>query len=134
VHQVLYLLFSEGYSATQGVAALRADPCEEAARLCYLLCMHRRCSGPATYALMVLVLLHAARLAARLDEAGAVLLMEDRDRSKWDARMIHRAKQFLDDAAEGDIVTTYHLEAGIALVHSTAPSYRETDWGAIVRL
>jgi RNA polymerase sigma factor (sigma-70 family) len=134
VHQVLYLLFNEGYSTSEGEAAIRADLCEEAARLCYLLCSNPKFATPSTHALMALMLFHAARLDARLDQQGAILLMEDQDRSKWDRRLIHRAQEFLDQAAEGTVVSTYHLEAGIALHHCKAPSYAETDWRAILAL
>jgi len=75
VHQVLYLLFNEGYSASEGDTAIRADLCEEAARLCHLLCSHPRCSTPPTHALMALMLFHAARLDARLDQHGSFLLI-----------------------------------------------------------
>jgi RNA polymerase sigma factor (sigma-70 family) len=134
VHQVLYLIFNEGYSTSKGETAIRADLCEEAARLCYLLCSHRRCSTPTTFALMALMLFHAARLDARLDHQGYVLLMEDQDRGKWDWRLIRRAKQFLDRSAEGTTISPFHLEAGIALHHCSAKSYEETDWPAILRL
>jgi RNA polymerase sigma-70 factor (ECF subfamily) len=134
VHQVLYLIFNEGYSSSKGEAAIRADLCEEAARLCYLLCSHRQCSTPTTHALMALMLFHAARLEARLDHQGSVLLMEDQDRGKWDRRLIQRAKEFLDQSAEGTVISTFHLEAGIALHHCSARSYAETDWPAIRRL
>jgi RNA polymerase sigma factor (sigma-70 family) len=134
VHQVLYLIFNEGYSTSKGEAAIRADLCEEAARLCYLLCSHRHCSTPTTFALMALMLFHAGRLDARLDHQGYVLLMEDQDRGKWDQRLIRRAKQFLDRSAEGTTISPFHLEAGIALHHCSAKSYGETDWPAILRL
>jgi RNA polymerase sigma-70 factor (ECF subfamily) len=134
VHQVLYLIFNEGYSTSQGEKAIRADLCEEAARLCHLLCSHPRCCTPATRALMALMLFHAARLEARLDPQGCFLLMEEQDRSKWDQRMIRRARQFLDESAEGNVISPFHLEAGIALHHCSAASYAETDWAAILRL
>lgn len=134
VHQVLYLMFNEGYSASKGESAIRTDLCEEAARLCYLLCSHRECSTPATRALMALMLFHAARLDARLDADGSVLLMEDQDRNKWDGKLIRRAKEFLDWSAEGSQVSRYHLEAGIALYHCAARSLAETDWKEILRL
>jgi RNA polymerase sigma-70 factor (ECF subfamily) len=134
VHQVLYLLFNEGYSTSEGESAIRADLCEEAARLCHLLCSHRRFSTPATHALMALMLFHAARLSARLDQRGALLLMEEQDRSQWDRRLICRAQAFLNQSAEGTIISPFHLEAGIASYHCTAPSYAETDWPAILRL
>lgn len=134
VHQVLYLLFNEGYSSSKGETAIRTDLCEEAARLCFLLCSHRQCSTPTTHALMALMLFHAARLEARLDHQGYVLLMEDQDRAKWDRRLIQRAKEFLDLSAEGTAISTFHLEAGIAQYHCLAKSYAETDWPTILRL
>jgi RNA polymerase sigma factor (sigma-70 family) len=134
VHQVLYLLFNEGYSSSEGETAIRADICEEAARLCHLLCSHRRCSTPATFALMALMLFHAARLEARLDQRGSILLMEEQDRGQWDQRLIRRAQEYLDQSAGGTVISQFHLEAGIAFYHCTAKSYAETDWRAILRL
>ena len=72
VHQVLYLIFNEGHSSSQGEAAIRTDLCEDAAYLCHLLCSHPQCSTPTTRALMALMLFHAARLDARLDDEGCV--------------------------------------------------------------
>jgi RNA polymerase sigma-70 factor (ECF subfamily) len=132
VHQVLYLLFNEGYSSCDGERAIRADLCEEAARLCHLLC--GRFGTPATHALMALMLFHAARLDARLDQRGSLLLMEEQDRGKWDQRLIRRAQEYLDLSAEGTVISAFHLEAGIAYHHCTAGSYAETDWPAILRL
>jgi RNA polymerase sigma-70 factor (ECF subfamily) len=134
VHQVLYLLFNEGYSSSEGDTAIREDLCEEAVRLCQLLCSHPRCCTPATYALMALMLFHAARLEARLDQRGSILLMEEQDRSKWDQRLIEKAQEFLNRSAEGKVVSPFHLEAGIAYHHCTARNYAETDWPAILRL
>jgi RNA polymerase sigma-70 factor (ECF subfamily) len=134
VHQVLYLLFNEGYSATEGETAIRADLCGEAARLCQMLCSHPRCSTPSTYALLALMLFHAARLDARLDEHGGVLLLEDQDRDRWDRALIGRALMYLQQSAEGTVISPFHLEAGIAFHHCTATSYAETNWTAILQL
>jgi RNA polymerase sigma-70 factor (ECF subfamily) len=134
VHQVLYLLFNEGYSSSHGETAIRTDLCEEAARLCHLLCSQPRLSTPSTHALMALMLFHAARLEARLDHRGSLLLMEEQDRRLWDHRLIRRAREFLDQAAEGTVISPFHLEAAIACLHCTARSYAETDWPAILRL
>jgi RNA polymerase sigma factor (sigma-70 family) len=134
VHQVLYLIFNEGYSASSGETAIRGDLCEEAARLCHLLCSHRQFSTPTTRALMALMLFHAARLDARVDDCGLVLLMEDQDREKWDRRLIRRAQEFLDQSAEGTVLSPFHLEAGIAYHHCSARSYAETNWRAILHL
>ena len=81
MHQVLYLIFNEGHSSSRGEAAIRTDLCEDAAYLCHLLCTHPHCSTPTTRALMALMLFHAARLEARLDDEGMFLLMEDQDRT-----------------------------------------------------
>ncbi|HMF12367.1 MAG TPA: sigma-70 family RNA polymerase sigma factor, partial [Gemmataceae bacterium] len=83
VHQVLYLLFNEGYSSSEGESAIRTDLCEEAARLCHLLSSHPRFRTPSTHALMALMLFHAARLESRLDQRGSVLLLEEQDRGQW---------------------------------------------------
>src|SRR5262249_54434875 len=111
-----------------------ADLCEEAARLCHLLCAQPRFRTPAGNALMALMLFHGARLDARLDQRGAVLLMEEQDRSKWDHGLIRRAQEYLNEAAEGTVISPFHLEAAIACHHCTARSYAETDWRAILRL
>jgi RNA polymerase sigma-70 factor (ECF subfamily) len=134
VHQALYLLFNEGYSSSDGETAIRADLCEEAARLCYLLCSDPRFRTPATHALMALMLFHGARLEARLDQRGSVLLMEEQDRGRWDQRLIGRAQELLARSAEGTVITAFHLEAAIAYHHCTAKSYGETNWPAILRL
>jgi predicted RNA polymerase sigma factor len=134
VHQVLYLLFNEGYSASVANTAIRAELCEQAARLCHLLCSDRRFSTPPTHALMALMLFHAARLSGRLDPRGAILLIEEQDRGKWDHRLIRRARAFLDHSTAGSVISPYHLEAGIACHHCTAKSYADTDWPAILRL
>jgi RNA polymerase sigma-70 factor (ECF subfamily) len=134
VHQVLYLLFNEGYSPSEGATALRTDLCEEAARLCYLLCCHPRFRTPATHALMALMLFHAARLDGRLDPRGSLLLMEEQDRTRWDHRLIRRAQEFLDQSAEGSVFSSFHLEAAIAYHHCVATSYAATDWPTILRL
>jgi RNA polymerase sigma-70 factor (ECF subfamily) len=134
VHQVLYLIFNEGYSSTAGASAIRVDLCEEAARLCHLLCSQQQCCTPSTFALMALMLFHAARFEARLDHQGYVLLLEDQDRSRWDRSLIQQAKHYLDRSARGTVASPYHLEAGIALLHCSAKNYAETDWRAILRL
>jgi RNA polymerase sigma-70 factor (ECF subfamily) len=134
VHQVLYLLFNEGYSSSDGETAIRADLCEEAARLCHLLCSHPRFGTPATHALLALMLFHAARLESRLDQRGSVLLLDEQDRGNWDQRLIERAQEFLARSAEGTAISAYHLEAAIAYHHCTAKSCEQTDWPAILRL
>jgi RNA polymerase sigma-70 factor (ECF subfamily) len=83
---------------------------------------------------MALMLFHAARLDARLDQRGSVLLMEEQDRSQWDQRLIQRAQEYLNQSAQGTVISPFHLEAGIAYHHCIARSYAETDWPAILGL
>ncbi len=132
VHDVLYLLFNEGYSTSSGAQPIRDDICEEAARLCHLLC-ESPYSTPATKALLALQLLHAARLDARTDEIGAVVLLEDQDRSRWDRDLIGAAGCWLVKS-KTDRPTTFHLEAAIAMQHCVASSVEATDWNTIVQL
>lgn len=132
VHDVLYLMFNEGYSTSHGSKPVRDDICEEAARLCHLLC-ENPCSSPATKVLLALRLFHAARLDARTDEDGGVILLEDQDRAKWDRRLIGAAQSWLV-RSKADQPATFHLEAAIAMQHCISPSVEATDWGTIVRL
>lgn len=133
VHAVLYLMFNEGYSATDSEQAIRRDVCAEAARLCHLLTLHSRCSKPATLALLALMLFHAARFDARLDPQGCLLLLDEQDRSRWDYGLIRAAADYLARSAHGDIVSCYHLEAGIAMYHCKARTFAQTNWPAILR-
>ena len=131
---VLYLIFNEGYGA------LRGDLCEEAIRMARLIAQHPVTSLPSAHALLALFLFHSSRFAARLDPTGALLLLTDQDRTRWDRRRIHEGFIFLDQSAAGDVVTPYHLEACIAAAHAAAAegcstgdaSY--TDWAQIVEL
>lgn len=133
VHQCLYLMFNEGYAGSQGELSIREDVCEEAARLCHLLAQSTTTRTPATCALLALMLFHAARFGARVDRQGRVLLLEDQDRSRWDRDLIRAALDWLDASAEGQTITSYHLEAGIAWLHCSAPSFEATNWRAILR-
>ena len=134
VRQALYLLFNEGYKASHGDSLLRADLCAEAIRLGELLAAHPAGADPATHALLALMLCNAARLPARLDDAGSVLLLAAQDRARWDRAQIARALAHLAASAEGAAVTRFHLEAGIAVCHCLAPSWEATDWGQILEL
>ncbi len=134
VLEVLYLLFSEGYSAHQGEDLIRHDLCAEAIRLCSLAARHPLCDLPKAHALLALLLLQASRLPARLDPLGDIILLENQDRALWDRKMIRLGMQELDLSSRGDELSKYHLEAGIASLHAMAPSYEETDWEEILSI
>ena len=129
---VLYGLFTEGYGAHQGDDLIRHELCAEAIRLTSLLSEHPVGDQPRVHALLALMLLQAARLPARTDEQGDLLLLEDQDRTRWDQHMIVAGLGQLARSAQGDEVTSYHLEAGIAAAHAVAPSSAETDWRRIL--
>ena len=134
VLRALYLLFSEGYHGACPDAVVRLDLCREAMRLVALLVDHTPAATPATHALAALMCLHAARLPARVDEAGALTDLARQDRSRWDARLIARGLELLEASARGEVVSEYHLEAAIAATHALAPSAKQTPWTEIVAL
>jgi RNA polymerase sigma-70 factor, ECF subfamily len=128
VLEVLYLLFNEGYSAHDGESLLRADLCDEAIRLARVLALHPASDLPKTHALLALLLLHSSRLPARVNAEGDLFLLRDQDRSLWNRELIAEGLRELDKSAEGDELTSYHLQAGIAAQHALASSYDATDW------
>jgi RNA polymerase sigma-70 factor (ECF subfamily) len=134
VLKLLYLLFNEGYKASTGEALVREDICREAIRLTGLLVEHSIANQPKTHALLALMLLNAARFPTRVDEDGNLLRLQDQDRSRWDQTMIARGMFHLARSAEGDQVTEYHLQAGIAACHCAAADYESTDWPRILAL
>jgi RNA polymerase sigma factor (sigma-70 family) len=129
----LYLLFNEGYKASAGERLLREDLCQEAVRLTSLLVAHPTGRTPRSHALLALMLLTAARFPSRVDEDGALLRLDDQDRSKWNPVLIEQGLIHLVKAAQGAEVSEYHLQAGIAACHCTAADYASTDWGRILR-
>lgn len=134
VHEVLYLLFNEGYLSIHAESAIRRELCDEALRLATLLAEHPLGAVPETFALVALMHFHRARLAGRVDAAGGLLLLEEQDRTSWDRDEIAVATGWLARAASGDRFSRYHAEAGIAAEHGLAPSFRETRWSEIVDL
>jgi predicted RNA polymerase sigma factor len=134
VLQTLYLLFNEGYKASSGENLIRADLCHEAIRLASLLAEHPAANQPRTHALVALMLLDAARLPARVDMEGNILRLKEQDRSKWSRKMIEVGIIHLGQAASGEELSEYHIQAGIAACHCMAADYSSTDWSRILDL
>jgi RNA polymerase sigma-70 factor, ECF subfamily len=132
--ETMYLMFNEGYAATAGDDLVRSDLCGEAVRLATILADHPATSLPEVHALLALMLFQASRLPARCDAEGALVLLADQDRGRWDRTLIGRALGHLERCAAGKRATAYHLEAGIAACHAMAPSYAATDWTQILAL
>lgn len=134
VLKVLYLLFNEGYNSSHPNVLIREDLCEEAMRLCYLLVQNKETNLPKVRALMALMCLQTARFPSRVNDAGAKILLQDQDRSKWNQPLVVRGLNFLRDAFSGDQLTEYHVEAAIASVHSIAKDFSDTNWKELLRL
>jgi RNA polymerase sigma-70 factor (ECF subfamily) len=134
VLQVLYLLFNEGYGAHTGENLVREELCAEAIRLAQLLASRPDTGLPKVHALLALFYFQAARLEARVDGEGNLLLLADQDRSRWDQALTALGVEELGHAASGDRLSEYHLQAGIAAVHATSPSIADTDWPRLLAL
>jgi RNA polymerase sigma-70 factor (ECF subfamily) len=134
VRTALYLMFSEGYSASSGELLVQPELCVEAVRLARALAAHPMTRGPASDALAALLALTAARLATRVDPEGAAQLLEDQPRERWDAGLIALGLDHLQRSAAGEELTIWHLRAEIASLHAVAPSAGTTDWRRIAAI
>ena len=133
VATMIYLIFNEGYSASGGNAHVRGSLCEEAIRLGRLL-LRLFPSEPEIMGLLALLLLQHARTAARLDTDGAIVLLEDQDRSLWDREPIAEGLALVEKALRHHRAGAYQVQAAIAAVHAHATSAADTDWPEIDRL
>jgi predicted RNA polymerase sigma factor len=88
---------------------------------------------PSAHALLALMCFQVARFDARTDATGAIILLKDQDRTRWNRELIAQGKHQLAASAEGSDLTEYHLEAIIAMQHSMAPTYEATNWNDILR-
>jgi len=127
VLRVLYLIFNEGYASSTHANRVRAELCDEAQRLAELL-EQLLPSEPEIAGLRALMLFHDARRDTRVDEFGDAVLLEEQDRSRWDARKIVRGLTLLDVALRHAYVGPYQLQAAIAAEHARAPAWEETNW------
>ena len=133
VAAMVYLIFNEGYSASGAEAGAREPLCREAIRLVRLL-LRLFPAEPEINGLAALMLLQHARSPARLDADGLVVLLEDQDRGRWDARMIAEGLALLDKAMRHRRPGPYQVQAAIAALHARAKAAAETDWAQIERL
>lgn len=132
VLQVIYLVFTEGYSASSGGSLTRAVLSGEAIRLARLLT--ELLPEPEALGLLALMLLHEARRAARTSADGDLVLLEDQDRSLWDRGLIAEGEALLEGSFRSGRFGAYTLQGAIAAVHASAPRPAATDWPQIVDL
>lgn len=136
---VIYLIFNEGYTASQGENLVRADLCQEAIRLSSVL--NRLLAADSALepdaeaqGLLALMLLQDSRRTARIDLEGELILLADQDRTSWDLQKIAAGTQLLDQAMTRHDPGPYQIQAAIAALHAAAGSAEETDWHQIKAL
>jgi RNA polymerase sigma-70 factor, ECF subfamily len=133
VLRVLYLIFNEGYAATEGDRLVRGELCTEAIRLGRLLCKLMP-DDAESWGLLALMLLHDARREARVDTEGRYVTLDDQDHSLWDRDRIDEGLRALDRAVRLRRPGPYQLQAAIAALHIEAADTGETDWAQIAGL
>lgn len=133
VIKTIYLLFNEGYYSISQSQTLRKDLCLEAMRLCIMLIENEGTNKPEVNALLALMCFHFSRFESRLSSQGEIILYDDQDRSLWNADLISKGGYFLNEAANGEKVSTYHLEAAIAY-WNCQPSDSPEKWESVLRL
>lgn len=133
VQAVIYLIFNEGYAASAGQNLLRNDLCAEAIRLGRVLC-ELLPNKPENMGLLALMLLQDSRRAARVNDRGELITLEEQDRTLWDRNEIAEGVRLVETALALGRAGNYQIQAAIAAVHAEAGSADETDWRQIVAL
>ena len=130
---MIYLIFNEGYSAGAESVQAREPLCAEAIRLARLV-LRLFQSEPEIMGLTALLLLQHSRSAARYDAEGAVVLLDDQDRGRWDRRLIAEGLALIDKAMRHQRPGPYQVQAAIAATHARAARPQDTDWAQIDQL
>jgi RNA polymerase sigma-70 factor, ECF subfamily len=130
---VLYLVFNEGYSASAGDDVIRRDLCDRAVELSRVL-TELLPDEPEAKGLLALMLFHRARQAARVNDRGDLVTLEDQDRTRWDQAEAELGRRHLEDALAARRPGQYQVQAAIAGCHAAAPTAQATDWPRIARL
>jgi RNA polymerase sigma-70 factor (ECF subfamily) len=133
VANAIYLVFNEGYCASQGEHLIREPLCEEAIRLARLI-VRLFPEEPELRGLLSLCLIQHSRRNARLGESGNAITLEDQDRALWDRTLIAEGSVLLEAALRKARPGAFQIEAAIAATHTRAATYAQTDWAEIDRL
>ncbi|MCG8332609.1 MAG: sigma-70 family RNA polymerase sigma factor [Chitinophagales bacterium] len=135
VLEAIYLLFNEGYSASNGDDVIRKDLCQESIYLAEIIATHKFISNKSKpYSLLALMQLNAARFKAREDENGDIITLSEQDRTLWDYQMIGEGFSNLEKAAQNKVFSKYHILAAISAYHCSAADFESTNWGNILSL
>jgi RNA polymerase sigma-70 factor (ECF subfamily) len=133
VLRVVYLIFNEGYAATEGDRLVRGELCDEAIRLGDLL-TRLTPDDAEVWGLLALMLLHDARRAARVDPSGRYVALDEQDRTLWDQDRIREGLAKLERAVRLRRPGEYQLQAAITALQVEAPDAEATDWAQIADL
>lgn len=131
VLKTLYLLFNEGYFSKTNDEQIRIDLCSEATRLTFLLTENPLTNTTQANALLALMCYQSSRLESRANDKGETVLFDEQNQSLWDRSLIERANYYLINSTDGNEISKYHLEAGIAYWHTTT---EQNKWQHILQL
>ena len=132
VLKTLYLLFNEGYFSKSNNQLIRKELCSEAVRLTLVLTDNPLTNTPQTNALLALMCFQSSRLEARINDKGEVILFEEQDKNLWDKSLIDKGNYYLINSTNGNDISKYHLEAGIAYWHTISDN--DNKWQNILQL
>lgn len=130
---VIYLVFNEGYVASEGEALVRRELCAEAIRLARLI-VQIMPGHPEAHGLLALMLLVESRRAARTGPDGSLVRLADQDRSRWDRALVAEGQAIVRACLRRNEPGPYQIQAAIQAVHGDAPTAADTDWSQIVQL
>jgi RNA polymerase sigma-70 factor (ECF subfamily) len=133
VMATIYLLFNEGYYSVSQKKTIRRELCLEAMRLCKMLVENEITDKPSVNALLSLMCFHTSRFEARFNKDGETVLYDEQDVSLWNPELISQGGYYLNRSANGDTVSKYHLEAGIAY-WSTQKQDTKEKWENVLQL
>ncbi len=132
VFKTLYLLFNEGYFSKTNNQLIRKELCSEAVRLVFVLTENPLTNTPQANALLALMCFQSSRLDARINNKGEAILFDEQDKNLWDRSLIVKGNYYLVNACNGNEISKYHLEAGIAYWHTTPTNTKK--WRHILQL
>jgi len=130
VLKVLYLIFNEGYSASNGDIPIRQSLCNEAIRLTQVL-LNLCNNEPEIKGLLALMLLHDSRKATRFNESDEFIPLENQNRSMWNIQQIEQGVSLVQSALKQKKIGTYQLQAAISAIHAESDDYQSTNWHEI---
>ncbi|UWX54090.1 sigma-70 family RNA polymerase sigma factor [Maribacter litopenaei] len=134
VHEVIYLIFNEGFHSFKKDTLIRQELCGEGLRLCKLILKKPEFRTSDGYGLFALLCFHASRIESKVGKLGEVIDLKNQDRKLWHKPLIDLGKDALLKSSEFAKVSSFQIEASIALEHVIAKSFSDTNWDRILQL